>query len=66
MKAPRLQTAIGVSLLLSFGFATPGAHAQPEYQVADLGPPVAFHYDDWNATNAIVEGYSRSERCSSA
>ncbi|MDQ1347029.1 MAG: hypothetical protein QG573_398, partial [Acidobacteriota bacterium] len=25
------------------------------YQVADIGPPVSFHWDDWNATNAIVE-----------
>ncbi len=41
--------------MLSLGFATPGANAQPAYQVADIGPPVSFHYDDWNATNAIVE-----------
>ena len=28
---------------------------QLAYEVADLGAPVAFHWDDWNATNAIVE-----------
>ena len=55
MKAPRAQTAIGVSLLLALGVATSGTFAQPEYQVADIGPAVAFHYDDWNETNAIVE-----------
>ena len=54
MKAPRLQTAIGVSLLLSFGFATPGAHTQPDPQVAYDCSPVAFHYDDWNTSNAFV------------
>ncbi|MBP7588743.1 MAG: hypothetical protein KBA72_12390, partial [Thermoanaerobaculia bacterium] len=32
-----------------------GAFAQSAYQVADIGAQVQGHYDDWHATNAIVE-----------
>jgi ELWxxDGT repeat protein len=31
------------------------AESQPSYNVADLGAPVSFHWDDWNSTNQIVQ-----------
>jgi ELWxxDGT repeat protein len=55
VKAPQLPPSLCLSLVLSLGFATSGANAQPAYEVADLGAPVSFHWDDWNETNAIVE-----------
>ena len=55
MNVPRPPRGLCLSLVLSLGFATSGANAQPAYEVADLGAPVTFHWDDWNATNAIVE-----------
>jgi ELWxxDGT repeat protein len=46
-------------LLLTFTVAvalsSPRAHAQIAYQVADLGAPPTYHWDDWFGTNRIVE-----------
>ena len=55
MKAPVSAFCARLTLALTLALSAAGARGQEPFMVADLGPDVAFHWDDWHETNEIVE-----------